>query len=76
MQFGKFENSVLISRIISDIFLWTSSHGRGKAGRPDRTCIQQFYADKGCSLEDLPGVIENIDGWWERVGEIRAGGTT
>ena len=29
--------------LISDIFLWTSSHGRAKAGRPARTYIQWGY---------------------------------
>ena len=38
--------------LISDILLWTPSHGRAKAGRPARTYIQQLCADTGCSLED------------------------
>ena len=40
--------------LISDVFLWTSSHGRTKAGQPARTYIQQLCADTGCSPEDLP----------------------
>ena len=28
--------------LISDVLLWTSSHGRAKAGRPARTSIQQL----------------------------------
>ena len=35
--------------LISDILLWTPSHGRAKAGRPARTYIQQFCEDTGCS---------------------------
>ena len=31
----------------SDVFLWTPSHGRAKAGRPARTYIQQFCEDTG-----------------------------
>ena len=36
---------------ISDILLWTPSHGRGKAGRPARNYIQQLCADTGYSLK-------------------------
>ena len=36
---------------ISDVLLWTPSHGRAKAGRPTRTYIQQLCADTGCSLK-------------------------
>ena len=59
--------------LISDLHLWTPSHGRAKAGRPDRTNIQQLCADTRCSLEDLLGVIDDRDGWRERVREIHAG---
>ena len=38
--------------LISDVFLWTPSHERAKAGRPARTYIQQLCADMGCSPED------------------------
>ena len=61
--------------LISNILLWTPSHGRAKAGWPARTYIQQLCADTGCSLEDLPGVMDDRDGWWERVREICAGST-
>ena len=37
--------------LISDVLLWTSSHGRAKAGWPARSYIQQFCADTGCSPE-------------------------
>ena len=46
--------------LISDVLLWTPSHGRAKAGRPVRTYIQQLCADMGCSPEDLP---EAMDDW-------------
>ena len=39
--------------LITDVLLWTSLHGRAKAGRPARTYIQQVFADTGCRLEDL-----------------------
>ena len=46
--------------LISDLLLWTPSHGRAKAGRPARTYIHQFCADTGCSLEDLPGAMDIV----------------
>ena len=39
--------------LISDILLWTPSHGRTSIGRPARTYLQQFCSDSGRSLEDL-----------------------
>ena len=61
---------------ISDILLWTPSHGQATAGRPARTYIQQLCADTGCSLDHLLGAMYDREGWWERVREIRAGSTT
>ena len=63
-------------KFISNILLWTPSHGLATAGRPVRTYIQQLCANTRCSLEDLLGARDNRDGWQERVREIRAGGTT
>ena len=59
--------------LISDVLLWTLSHRRAKAWQPARTYIQQVCADTGCSFEDLLGAM---DGWQERVREIRAVSTT
>ena len=58
------------------IFMCTPSHGRAKVGRPTRTYIQQLCADTVCSLEYLPGVMDDRDGWRERVMEICASSTT
>ena len=33
--------------LISDVLLWTPSHGRAKAGRPARTFLQQLWEDTG-----------------------------
>ena len=63
-------------KIISDVYLWTPFYGRAKAGRTARTCIQQLYADTGYSLDDQPEVMNDREGWRERVKEIRADGTT
>ena len=62
--------------LISDILQWTLLHGRAKAGRPARTNIQQLCEDTGCSAGDLPVVMYDREGWWERVRDIRADGTT
>ena len=63
-------------KLISNIFLWTPSHGWAKAGLPARTYIQHICANTGCSLEDLPGAMDDRDGWRERVKEIHMGSTT
>ena len=62
--------------LISDILLWTPSHGRAKWGRPARTYLQHLCADTGCSLEDLPEVMNEREGWRERVKGIRTGNVT
>ena len=61
---------------ISDVLLWTPSHGRTKTRQPARTYIQHLCADTGCSLEDLPEVMNNREGWQERVRDIHADGLT
>ena len=62
--------------LISDVLQWTPTYGREKAGWPARTYIQQLYEDTGCSPEDLPEAMNDREKWWERVRDIRAGGTT
>ena len=46
------------------------SCGRAKVGRPARIYIQQLCADTGCTLEDLPGAIDDRDGWRERASSV------
>ena len=62
--------------LISDVHLWTPSHGRAKAGWPALIYIQQLCEDTGCSPEDLPKAMNNRERWWERVRDICADGTT
>ena len=62
--------------LISDVLLWTPAYGQAKAGWPARTYIQQLCEDTGCSPENLPKVMNDREGWWERVRDIHAGGTT
>ena len=57
------------------LYLYTPvnlSRGREKARRPARTYIKQLCADRGCSLEDIPGSMDDWDGWRESVSEICA----
>ena len=62
--------------LISDVLLWTSTHGRAKAGRPARTYIQQLCEDTGCCPEDLPEAMNDREEWREKVRGIRATSTT
>ena len=48
--------------LISDVLLWTPTHGRAKAGRPARTYIQQLCEDTGYSPEDLPEAKDDREG--------------
>ena len=62
--------------LISDVLLWTPTHGRAKAGRPARTYIQQLCKDTGCCPEDLPEAMNDREKWRERFRDIRATSTT
>ena len=62
--------------LISDVHLWTPSHGQAKAGRPSRTYILQLSEDTGCSPEDLPEAMNNREEWRERIRDICADGMT
>ena len=57
--------------LISDVLLWTPSHGPASVGRP-RTYLQHLCTDTGGRLEDLPGVVDDSDECLERVREIHA----
>ena len=56
---------------VSDVLLWTPSHGRAKAWQPARTYIQQPVADTGCSPEDLPEAMDDWEGGRVRVRDMR-----
>ena len=62
--------------LISDVLLWTPTHGQSKAGRPAWTYIQQLCEDTGCNPEDLPEAMNDREKWRERVRDIRAGCST
>ena len=63
-------------KLISKVFLWATTQGRPNAGQHTKTYIHQFCADAGCQLENLPRVINNRDGWRERVRGIHASSMT
>ena len=56
--------------LISDVLLWTPTHGRAKAGRPARTYIQQLCEDTGCCPEDLPRAMTDREEWREGQGYL------
>ena len=58
--------------LISNILLWTPLYEWAKAGRRAKTYRQHLCADKGCSLEDLPGAMDDREGWREKVRDICA----
>ena len=62
--------------LISDVLLWTPTHGRAKAGWLARTYIQQLCEDTGCCPEDLPEAMKDKEKWRGRVRDIRATSTT
>ena len=65
-----------MDELISDVLLWTPSHGRAKARGLARTFIKQVCADTGCRPEDLPEVMDEREGWRESVKDICADGAT
>ena len=62
--------------LISDVLLRTPSHGRVNVGRPARTYLQQLCTDTGCSLEEMPGAMDDREGWREKIRKIRASSVT
>ena len=46
-------------KLLSDVFLWIPLYGRTRIGRPRSTYLQQHCMDTGCSLEDLPGAMDD-----------------
>ena len=62
--------------LISDILLWTPSHGRSQAGWPARTYIQQLCTNIRRSLEELLEAMDNRERWRKRVRDIHTSSTT
>ena len=60
-------------KLLRDFLLWTPTHVHASIFRPARTYLYQLCANTACSLENLPGVMDNRHGWRDREsGKIRA----
>ena len=49
-----------------DLLLKTLLYDRASVGRPTRTYLEQFCADTGCRLKDLPGAMDGRERERER----------
>ena len=58
---------ISIISTVNEVLLWTPSYGRVKAGWPACIYIQQLCEDTGWSLENLPEVMNDREGWRGRV---------
>ena len=57
------------NKLINDVLLWTPIYERASVGRLSTFYIHQLCSDTECSLEDLPGAMNDRDRLWERVWE-------
>ena len=60
---------------LSDVPLWTPSHGRARVWWPSRTYLPHLTTDTRCSMKDPLEAIDVENEWRERVREIRISGT-
>ena len=58
--------------LISDVCWWTPSHGRTSVRRLARIYILQLCVESGCCLDDQSRVMDERDGWEEKVRELRS----
>ena len=56
-----------IGELISNVLLWTPTHGHTSVDRLAKTYIHQLYADTGCCLEDLLRAMADRDRWQDRI---------
>ena len=49
-------------KLISNVSLQTFTYGLARVGWPAKTYVHQICMKPGCSLEDLPGAIDDRDG--------------
>ena len=62
------------NELMSDVLLLTLSHRRARVGWPARTYLQKLCTDTRCSIEELPGAMDDREEWRERIREICACG--
>ena len=60
--------------LASDLLLWAPRHGKTRVGRPAITYIDQLSRDTGCLPEDLATLMEDRNGWRDRL-NVRASST-
>ena len=46
-------------KLISNVLIWTPTHGHNSVGRPAKTYLYQLCADTACSLVDLLGTMDD-----------------
>ena len=58
-------------KVISDVLLWTPTHGHANVGQPAKTYLYQLCVDPGCSFKELlgGGAMDGRDGWRQRESE-------
>ena len=59
------------NELVSDVLLWTPPHGKRGIGRPEKTYVDQLADDAGCSIEDLPCLMEDREMWRDIVKRVR-----
>ena len=60
------------SELISDVLVWTASHGRARVERPARTYLWQPCTNTECHKEYLQIAMDNRDEGRERIREVRS----
>ncbi len=60
--------------LASDLLLWTPRHGKARVSRPAITYLDQLSRDTGCFPEDLPTLMQERNGWSDRI-NVRAPST-
>ena len=61
--------------LMSDVLLWTPTHGKQKLGRPERSYIDQLADDTGCNPQELDNAMSNKEDWRKRVMQCRSRST-
>ena len=63
-------------KFIREVLLWAPVHECTSVGWSSKIYIYQLYVDTEYHLVDLPKVMINGDGWWEKLKGIYATSTT
>ena len=61
--------------LASDLLLWSPNHGKRRVGRPAITYIDQLCRDTGCLPNDLPALVQDRNGWRDKLMNARASST-